>query len=89
MSLSQNSSDGAPSHARRIAGRPLTSARISPKRSDDSRASVRPACQAHVLRAHSCGITCSGAASGPRLYAVMRSTMSSGATFAYSISMSK
>ena len=42
-----------------------------------------------VLRNHSVGSTCSGAASGPRLATVMRTSTSSGAAFAYSTKTSK
>ena len=43
----------------------------------------------HVLRNHSVGSTCSGAASGPRLHTLIRTRMSSGDAFAYSTNTSK
>ena len=45
--------------------------------------------QAHVLRNHKVGRMCSGAASGPRLCAVIRIARSSGSALAYSMKMSK
>ena len=45
--------------------------------------------QDHVFRNHSVGSRCSAARSGPRLYAVMRTSKSSGAAFAYSTKTSK
>ena len=48
-----------------------------------------PGSHDHVLRNHSVGSRCSGARSGPRLVAVMRTRMSSAEALAYSTTTSK
>ncbi len=89
VSFSVNSSSAASSAKKRIGGMSGWRTQTDPSDPAISSGFGVPCFHDHVLRAQSCGSRVRSAASGPRLVAVTRIRMSSGAALAYSIATSQ